>query len=217
MIKYKSQKNYLNVLNMPHTQLCVYIWSSATLHWKPELSMTTALTWNLVAPPASCLVLLLLLRSFPWSDARQSQTHQTGTVHKWLSHGSSCIQLCTNLWPQSLLLLLLLVNHSATYECSHWVELMTGATEVLRCQVLKFSPFPNYLSLPVWLRQPHLSQHLRPLLHHEGPFVSVRADIAVMLWKQTENNGYNSGYCIQRKIWCLPNLSIFNFSLVKQL
>lgn len=142
MIKYKKlKKNYLNVLNIPHTLNCVYIWNSATLHWKLELSMTTALTWNLVAPPASCLLLLLLLRSFPWSDAWQSQTHQTGTVHKWLSHGSSCIQFCTNSWLQSLLVLLLLVNHSATHECSHWVELMRGATEVLRCNVLSLAPF----------------------------------------------------------------------------
>lgn len=40
---------------------------------------------------------------------------------------------------------------------------------------------PVYLFLPVRLRQSHLSQHLRPLLHHQGPFVGVRADVTVVL------------------------------------
>lgn len=60
---------------------------------------------------------------------------------------------------------------------------------VAMCQLY---PIPTYLSLSVWLRQPHLPQHLRPLLHHEGPFVGVRADVTVMLWKQSEHSGRQS-------------------------
>lgn len=73
---------------MIHSNHCASTWKWVynmvyRLQWTSELSVTTDLTWNLVAPPACCLLLLLLLRSFPWSDARQSQTRQTGTVHRW--------------------------------------------------------------------------------------------------------------------------------------
>lgn len=81
--------------------------------------------------------------------------------------------------PQTLLLV-----NTQNYTCS---QLMVWAAErhyeaELPCA--NFTPFTTYLSLAVWLRQPHLPQHLRPLLHHEGPFVGVRADVTVMLWKQ---------------------------------
>lgn len=41
-------------------------------------------------------------------------------------------------------------------------------------------PF-SYLSFSVRLGQPHLSEHLGPLFHHQGSFIRVRADVAVML------------------------------------
>lgn len=96
-------------LNIHHKKYqrseCVYLELGTNmvygLQWISELSMTTDLTWNLVAPPASCL--LLLLRSFPWSDARQSQTRQTVTVHKRRRHiqlfSNSGLNCCCR-WPK---------------------------------------------------------------------------------------------------------------------
>jgi hypothetical protein len=40
---------------------------------------------------------------------------------------------------------------------------------------------PPHLFLPVRLGQPHLSEHLRPLLHHQSPLIRVGRDVAVML------------------------------------
>lgn len=39
----------------------------------------------------------------------------------------------------------------------------------------------THLFFSVWLRESHLSEHLRPLLHHQGPLVGVRTDVTVML------------------------------------
>ena len=42
----------------------------------------------------------------------------------------------------------------------------------------------THLSVPLCAGQPHLPQHLRPLLHHQRPFVRVGGDIAVVLRNQ---------------------------------
>lgn len=147
--------------------------------------MTTDLTWNLVAPPAFCL--LLLLRGFPWSDVRQSQAYKTGTSAQvavsWLILHTGLV----NNGPDT-------ADVSPPKRYIHWVGVMesTGGIlhlgTVLRLQVI-YHTLSNqtyaYLSLSVWFWQPHLSEHLRPLLHHQGPFVGVCTDIAVMLEKET--------------------------------
>lgn len=42
----------------------------------------------------------------------------------------------------------------------------------------------TYLSVPFGTGQPHLPQHLGPLLHHQRPLICVRRDVTVVLGEE---------------------------------